>query len=323
MNDSAIPRKIDSLPADLCTGVPAIDRYLEQINARLTGSATIRRATLSEARDFILDATAGTDDREAAIGAAIDEFGSPQAIGASQRRERRLIFLKLALATGPAFAVLMLVAGSLGLPSVGERWGLHAGIFVFNMLAFGVSMGAVFAYVIGVSRPAPAAFDAAAGEDGFLVAYRKSSHSLCWVLLIVFGTLQIFLLLALADVDPTGFFTAWPWPLTAFMLVLGIKNAGAPLHALQFRARVARDMLVVHRMGAPLQLRRNQVVSVATPGFLRQFFSTRYGNQRRIGWRAEDDSVRVFTLSLTFDVVNGDRLLAWLESAAQENQDRT
>jgi len=322
MNDSVLKSASPSLPADLRTGDPAIDRYLSQIDAHLIGTRSIRRMTLVEARDFVIDASIDAPDRGAAILAATGEFGSPEDIGSTQRRERHGVLLKIALTAGPAFALLMLLAQVLGLPAPGE-WGTRAIVFVVNMLAFGLGMGAIFAYTVGTPAPSKTTPAAAAGEDGFVATYLGSSRMLCRILIAVFGTMQLLLLLGLFGADPTGIFNAWAWPLTALLLFVNLKNLGAPLHALRFRAEATPGALRIHRLTGPLLLQRQQIVTVARPAYLRQVFSTLYGQQRRIGWRADDGSLRHVTVSLTHDVINGGRLLAWLEAAADENAART
>lgn len=318
MNDAILERQSASLPPDIRSGDPAIDAYLAQINAHLIGTAGVRRATLAEARDFVLDASVGTADRDAGIRAALQEFGSPREIGAAQRRERHAMFLKVALMTGPAFALLMLVASLLGLPSPDDNWRMLAIVFVLNLLAFGSAMGAIFAYVIGGA--AATAPGATAVGDGFVVAYRKSSRVLCWILISVFGAMQLLLLLRLFGVDPTGLFQSWPWPLVVFLLVINLKNVVAPLHALAFGAQASPAGLAVHRLSGPLHLQRRQIATIVKPGYVRQLFSTFYGQQCRIGWRDDAGDLHHFTLSLTHDVINGDRLLAWLEAAADDNR---
>lgn len=318
MNDSVLKSASPSLPADIRTGNPAIDRYLSQIDAHLIGTRGIRRATLLEARDFIVDASTDAADRDAAILAATREFGSPADIGSIQRRERHGMLLKIALATGPAFALLMLLAQVLGLPGPGG-WGARALVFVLNMLFFGLAMGVSFAYAIGTPAPSKTPSTAIGGGDGFTVAYRTSSRTLCWILIAVFGTMQLLLLLGLFGADPTGIFNAWMWPLITLMLFVNIKNLGAPLHALRFSAEVTPGALRIHRLTGPLLLQRQQIATITRPSYPRQVFSTQYGQQRRIGWRDEDGSLRHATVSLPPDIINGDRLLAWLEAAADDN----
>lgn len=322
MNDSVLKPASPSLPADVRTGDPAIDDYLSRIDAHLIGTRSIRRTTLVEARDFVVDATIDAADRDAAILAATREFGSPADIGGIQRRERHGVLLTIAVATGPTFALLMLLAQVLGLPGPGD-WGTRALVFVLNMLLFGLAMGASFAYAIGTPAPSKTPPTATEGGDGFTVAYRTSSRTLCRILIAVFGTMQLLLLLGLFGADPTGIFNAWMWPLITLLLFVNLKNLGAPLHALRFRAEATPGALQIQRLAGPLLLQRRQIVSVTEPAYPRQIFSTLFGQQRRIGWRAGDGSLRHTIVSLNPDVINGDRLLAWLEAAAHDNAART
>ncbi|TWT21067.1 hypothetical protein FQY83_06805 [Luteimonas marina] len=322
MNDSVLKPVSPSLPADLRTGDQAIDRYLAQINAHLIGTRSVRRMTLVEARDFVVDASIDAPDRGAAILAATGEFGSPEDIGSTQRRERHGVLLKIALMAGPAFALLMLLMQVLGLSAPGG-WRSLAIVFVWNMLAFGLGMGALFAYAIGTPAPSKTAPATATGENGFVATYLDSSRMLCRILFAVFGSMQLLLLLSLFGADPTGIFNAWAWPLTAFLLFVNFKNVAAPLHALRFRAEATPGTLRIHRLTGPLLLQRRQIVTVARPSYLRQAFSMLYGQQHRIGWRADDGRLRHVTVSLTPDVINGGRLRAWLEAAADENAART
>lgn len=106
MTSSLLRLPSPRFPADVATGEARIDGYLMRLDAALAGSAAVRRQTLLEARDFLLDASAGASD--AALQAAIDAFGPAEQVASEQRLERRRLLISIGWRTGLTYAMLML-----------------------------------------------------------------------------------------------------------------------------------------------------------------------------------------------------------------------
>jgi hypothetical protein len=301
---------------DLRTGDAGIDRFLEALDGALVGSAGIRRATVLETRDTLLEvrdrARAAGEDEAAAVSEAIAAFGTPAQIGDEQRRGCASRFRKLALAMGLLFAALMLVIGLVAGPWPGAHpWGL-AVMFVLQALLFGLPMGFLFAYVI--PAPLPTARDAGDGS-GFDVHYPPLSMAMARVALISSGGMEVAQALGLAGLTPLAQFR---WQLLAVLLVINAKNVLAALDGVCFRAQVVDDILHLRTaLGGAVQVPRARIVSIVRRGPLFQLLWPTYGRIHRLAWRDDDGRVRHRLLSLNRELVHGDRLLAWCEQAAR------
>ncbi|PJK13626.1 hypothetical protein CO614_00605 [Lysobacteraceae bacterium NML120232] len=308
------------------THEPTIDQYLQQINQHLIGSRAVRSHTLNEARDFLLDvaASARPEDKAAALAEAMQEYGSPGHIGKEQRKERHQICIKIALLSGPIFAVLMLLTMLLqaGVAQMLSAWQTWLLVFFTNMLLFGLGMGASFAYLIAFPATPSQAGHTPAADNRFEMICRPVSRKISWMMLAVFVPFEILLLLALFGIDliPGLEFSRLRLPAVLLLAFINFKNITASLNALWFKAYVEHDILHVQRLGRSWQLRRQDILAVTRPSLLRQFFSIQFGQQQQITWQTATGQKQQLTLSISADVINGDRLVAWLESAAHENR---
>ncbi len=188
MTSSLLRPPSPRFPADVAAGDARIDDYLIRLDAALAGSAAVRRQTLLEARDFLLEAGAGTSD--AALRSAIDAFGPVEQIAGEQRRERRRLLFSTAWRAGPAFAVLMLAMTLIDKGLDDLHWGVHAGVFIFHTLFFGGCMGYYVAYLMPKSMPTAAD---AKGPGRFAVRYPASSRRISAGALMMMGALEMLL----------------------------------------------------------------------------------------------------------------------------------
>ena len=295
-------------PADVATGDARIDGYLIRLDAALTGTAAVRRQTLLEARDFLLDAGAGASD--AALQAAIDAFGPPEQVAREQRHERRRLLVSIGWRTGLAFAALMLVMRFIGEGFDGTHWGVHVGVFIFSALFFGGCMGYFAAYVMPKSMPAAAD---ASGPGCFVVRYPTSSRRISAGLLVAMGTLEVLLAAGLAG---KGLFAESPPALLVFLAAINLKTVLAAATSMRFGVIVEASTVTFNGLGGATIVRRDQIVSLDTPSPILQLLWSGFGRARRATWRDDSGKLRRRLLPQNTDVIHGDRLIAWLENAA-------
>lgn len=307
-------------PADMHTGDPRIDRYLEAIDLRLVGSAAVRRATLLEAREYLLDAREHADaqanDIDKAISEAIDSFGTADDIGREQREDRYRNFRSMALATGPSFAGLMLLLELFNGAAHDKGWAVLAGMFVFHALFFGVFFGYLVTYVMTAARPATAA---QSSTDGFKVHYSRPGRWAAWGLLIVFGLFTAAIAAALGNRGPLAGdgFSATALVMMALLAALTWVRA---IDGILFKASISDNVLTLRGIGGTSRIAQHQIIGIDKPGNLSQFFWPSFGGQYIIRWHDDAGHTRSHRISLNPDLIGGDRLLAWLESAAASSE---
>jgi hypothetical protein len=304
-------------PMDMRSGDTRVDAYLETLDSALPGSASVRRRTLLEARDYLMEAleharTHRTDENTA-LSDAIDDFGQAQHIGREQRRTCAASFRTLAWRTGLTFATIMLLFSLLGLGKLAITWQMLAFAFVFNAVFFGIFMAFFFVYVFPQSMPAA---QDASGPGRFTVHYPRLSIRMAWGLVIVFGTMQILLAAGLVG---WGLFSNWPMSAVILMMMLNVKTILAAIDALFFQAKVEADALHLGGLGGHASITRDQIVSVVKPGLMFQLLWPIYTDIRRLTWRDDAGKTHCRHLSLNRELIHGDRLMAWLEGAAREN----
>ena len=307
MTSSLLRLPSPRFPADVAIGDARIDGYLIRLDAALAGSAAVRRQTLLEAHDFLLDAGAGASD--AALQAAIDAFGPAEQVASEQRRERRRLLISIGWRTGLAYAMLMLAVSFIGEGVDGTHWGVQVGIFIFNVLVFGGCMGYFLAYVIPKSMPVAAD---ASGPGHFVVRYPTSSRWMSAGMLVAMGALEVLLAAGLAGMGP---FADSPPALLFFLLTINLKTVLAAATSLKFGAMVEGATVTFDRLGGTAIVRRDQIVSVDTPKPIVQLLWPGFGRARRVTWRDDAGKLRRRLLPHNTDVIHGDRLVAWLEDA--------
>lgn len=303
-------------PTDLRTGDARIDRFLEDLDGELVGSAGIRRATLLETRDTLLEARerareAGADE-SAALAETIEAFGTPAQIGREQRRGCASRFRTLAAVTGLLFATLMLGFGVVAMPRPGTDLSVLALAFVAQAAMFGLPMGFLFSYVI--AAPLPATGDAG-DASGFTVHYTRLSAAMAWALLIGFGGLEVALALGVAGLGPLAQIR---WQALVLLMAINVKNVLAAFDGLRFRARVAGDVLHLRTaFGGTVAVPRARIASIVRRGPLFQLLWPAYGRIHRLAWHDDAGRLQHRHVSLNRELVHGDRLLAWCEQAAR------
>jgi hypothetical protein len=304
-------------PADLATGDARIDAHLVALDAALVGAASVRRQTVMEARDFLLEARdhardAGSDDA-AAVDDAIATLGPIEAIAREQRAARAALFRRAAFGMGLGYAALMLLFSLLRTGLAGAHWVALAGAFAAHAVLFGATMGYLVAYVF--KRAEPTAKDAPM-PGGFLVHFTPTSIALSWGLAAAFGLCAALLASGLAGIGP---FAAWAPALAIALLLLDLRLTIGALRAARFRARVDAETLKIDGLFGHAHIPRSAVTGTARAAMPMQLLIPAMGLSHWIEWRDDSGRARRTCVSIAQDLVHGDRLIAWLESAARAN----
>ena len=305
------------LPKDMLTGDMRVDAYLETLDQTLVGASSVRRQTLIEAKDYLLEALEGArndgTDEGIALRRAIEDFGQAEDIGREQRRVRAAMFWRIAWPTGLAFATLMLLFSLLGVSVPTHSWQKLAAVFVFQAVFFGLWMGFFGAYLL--AQPMPTRQDIC-GSGGFAAHYTQLGIRMAWMLVLGFGAMQVMLVAGLVGKGPME---NWPPAGTLLLLLINMKTILAAIDALMFDAKVDADTLRLSGLGGRATIKRGQIVSVTVPGMLFQLIWPLNPKTHRLSWRDDAGRLQRRHVSFNRDLVQGDRLLAWIEDAASEN----
>ena len=315
MTPLAMRLRSPGLPADLATGDARLDAHLIALDAALAGFPAVRRQTLLEARDFLLEARdrardAGRDDATAAQ-EAIALLGPIEEIAREQRASRTALFRSTVLSTGLGGAGAMLLLSLLHTGWAQADWIALAGTFAFHAGFFGITLGYFLTYV--VKRAEPAAQDAPA-PGSFLVQFAPTSIALSWGLAAVFGLACLLVAAGLAGVGPV---VSMPTAMAVALLLISLRLTLGALRAARFRARVDADTLRIDGLFGPVVIARAAITGSNRATMPMQLLIPAAGLSHQIDWRDDSNRARRTWVSIAPDLVHGDRLIAWLEAAAR------
>src|SRR5690554_5371388 len=156
-----------AFPTDLNTHDSAIDQYLQTLDADLVGSTGVRRVTLEEVRDHLLEQKSqliqsGHSEAEAGRQATAN-FGPAALHAKEQRQERYKLFVTMFFRFGLIFASLMLLmslastSSFLGEEKSGrsllENLPTLATLFLFNMSFYGFFMSYWYSFAFTQAKP--------------------------------------------------------------------------------------------------------------------------------------------------------------------------
>lgn len=305
-----------AMSPDLITGDARIDACLRTLDAALLGAASVRRHTVMEARDFLLESRDHARrvglDADAAADRAIESLGDIRAIASEQRARLSRLFWRTGPALGLAYATLMLGLSLLD----GRRdpdLATLAVVFALQALSFGGVMGYLVAYVF--KRAEPRASDSE-GPDHFRVAYTPTGIGTSWVLAAAFALMMAIIAAGFFGIGP--FAGSSPWLIVALLLV-DLRVTLAALRAAVFRAETRGDSIAIHGLAGPTTIARAAIARLRRDPPLMQLLVPGLGVSWCVVWRGEDGGLRRTRVSINSELVHGDRLLAWLEDAARDN----
>lgn len=313
------------LPADLVTGDAGLDARLQELDARLAGSAAVRRPTLQEARDFLLEAreralASGRSPAEAAD-EAVAALGDVAEIAAEQRSRLRSIFFGYALSSGVVYGTLMTAIKGLqgeydGAWNDAALWLRVVGYFMFNAVFFGVIFSCTMTYLLS-PRSTPRERDAQA--DGFEVGQGKRYVWLAWVMAMLSATSLAMWMAALFGRGP--FFPTAPAAAVLLSIISAHLCAGLVFNAM-FRATVTREAVTVRGLFGHQRIARDVVTEIRDAGILERVASIYAAPSLIVSWRDAGGEVRKSRIPSTPEIANIDRLRAWLDDAIEAGRAR-
>jgi hypothetical protein len=313
-----------AFPHDLTTGNSAIDAYLQQLDAGLAGSTGVRRITVEEARDHILEhceqlISQGLPERDAAE-RAVASFGAAEEHALAQRRERYGMFGSMFLRFGLIFATLMLLMSLLSpssflradsvSQSFLEQLPLMATLFVFNTCFYGFFMSYWYTFAFSPAKPAPIT-QGVQGE--VLQVYSpKSSKYAAIFLVLMMGTITISCVLGIFGI---GYMASSGIVLNGILAVVaGQMVLGS--HVAWVRYELSNAHFTVFSPLGTKTFAREQITDLVELPMWRQFLVTRLGKQYWLLWRNQDNKPQRTVVVINGEMHNGDQLIATLKSNA-------
>lgn len=305
-----------NLPNDMKTGHRAIDVVLVQLDRQLIGTPAVRRLTLNEVREHLLEShrahqAAGLDQASAAS-RAVREFGAPSELASNQRAARLNLWKRVGFSTGLTFATIMLVFESLA--GITSEFGAANAIvsFLFHGVFFGTLMGAWLALA---SVPAmPQARTAIEHGHYRVETPTRSRRTFTIGLMVVMLGLSALFALGLFGFGPMA--SLWPGG-NVLMFLLASGNAiGAASSGWQ-KLDVSPAGLAYSNL-----LRREQIEWAAIESVQSRFnplfhLLPMMGCPHRIIWRDRNSRQRRLLVVLNHEMTHADRLQADLERVAE------
>jgi len=313
------------LPADLVTGDARLDARLQELDARLAGSAAVRHSTLQEARDFLMEAReralAAGRGRPEAADEAVAALGDIGEIAAEQQSQLRSIFFGYALSSGLVYGTLMTAIMGLrgeydGAWNDAALWLRVVGHFMFYAVFFGVIFSGTMTYFLR-SRSTPGERDAQA--DGFEVGQGKRYVWLAWGMAMLSAASLAMWMAALFGRGP--FSPTAPSAAVLLSIISAHLCAGLVFNAM-FRASVTREAVTVLGLFGKQRIARDAVTEVRDAGIVERLASIYAAPSLIVSWRDAGGEVHKSRIPSTPEFANIDRLRAWLDDAIETGRAR-
>lgn len=300
-------------PSEVATGHEAIDAYLRRVDAGCIGAASVRKLTLLEIRDHLLESrergVRDGLDPAAAAERAVERFGPAERHAAAQREARWAVWRYEAVRGGLFFAGGMLLLDVLVWGELSTLGPLGpVGAFLFHAVFFGAPFGGWLA--LGYAKRVPEATDD--GSDRSFVVRAPWSSKIA-------GVGVAIVMSAVAAVGLAGLLGLEGGPELSTRQNLFFFIGGGLL-ALSGSSAFRR--IEVHpdeiRYGGLLRhatIGRDRIVEVRPEPRLRVIQMTMAVSPYRIVWEDKVGRRRRLLLFISPDMVHADRLRAQLEEA--------
>lgn len=316
-----------TFPGDLATGNAAIDQYLRDLDARLVGSQGVRKITLEETRDHLLESTdhmvAAGQPIEKAAEQAVVNFGDVEVHAKSQRQERYKLFVTMFFRFGLTFATLMFLMSLMSTASFlgeekAERSLLEnlptmATIFVFHATFFGFFMSYWYTFAFTQAKPEPVKLSAT-GEVLEVYSPKGSKYAAIF-LLIVMGGISLS---CLAGLFGWGYMAPTGTALNVILFLLGAQLAIGGCVAWD-RYELTQDTLTIRSFTGNHTVPRAGIVDLKEKPFWRSFVGLGIGKHYALIWRDDAGQLHSINLVLNGEMHNSDSLIATLKATADDS----
>lgn len=317
-----------AFPRELLTEKQAVDSYLQTLDAGLVGSAGVRKDTLEEVRDHLLEhseqlALQGKTEQEAAK-QAVSDFGDTELHAKAQRQERYKLFINNFFRFGLTFATLVLLINLLSAASVGgdqasdhvafDNLALLVSLYAFNTCFYGFFMSYWYSFIFTQAKPTTAEVpDNAITLD---VYSGKSSKYLALVLAAAMGFIAVSSLLGIwgyGYMAPSGVVVNAILFFFAGQMAIGSQVAWT-------RYRLSGDTLLVKGPLSTQHFARSHIQDlVQLPRWRNFFFAGGLGQHFALVWKDEAGNTKRSTLVINGEMHNSDQLVAALKASTQES----
>jgi hypothetical protein len=304
------------LPTELLTGDARIDDHLDQLDRALVGTARVRRPVVQELRDFLLDAKDAAlrdgRDADAAVDDAISAAGTVDEIAGDQRAAKRREFLRIVRLTGLPWGLWMTVFMGIYFWSEFGRLSIsQIGVLIAGMSIAGLLFGALMGALVYIAVPGTVSLPSTRPDSEFVVELSRPGRRWLYAL-TVFATL----LIGLPAASLTGYGFDWPAALSTLLLLMNVPMVIFIVRYRWFRATVAGDRLRMVGVSGGIEISRGEILGLERPTMLRRWLNMApAGDACDLVWRGEDGRTRRRVLPLTPDMIDSDRLRAWIEAA--------
>ena len=298
-----------SFSQDLLTGVPALDDYLQQVDAELAGRASLRRLTLEEVRDHLLEqyttlAEQGLDPDQAAH-QALQGFGSAPELGAEQRRETYRAFYKHIVLFGLPFAVLM----SIVMREFNTSWLITAITFVGQFLFYGIFMSLFMTFSAVRQKPATVLETQSEGADTLRVYVPKKSKLIALVMLIFGSAMTLLCVVGILGVGVGQYYGLIGNLVMIYCgvgLIVGMSSAWT-------RININGNQMEIHTLFGQKRFVIQKVNVFARIPRWQAFWLPAFGRSHRLIVETDSGTTDRFYLTLNGETYNSDKLVAFLE----------
>ncbi|CUS48087.1 MAG: hypothetical protein HLUCCO02_05900 [Idiomarinaceae bacterium HL-53] len=305
----------------LATGFSELDQYLQDLDQCLVGAKSVRRLTLEEARDHLLEHTemliAQGKNEEEAASEAIQSFGSAEAHCKTQRKERVTLFFRMLVSFGAMFAFLMTIFAVIGTPMSEIDWVLIGQQFIFYALFYGTFMSYWFTFGFAQAKPTQSRADVEEG-DVLRVYSGKASKIAAVFLIIMMSFIGVMALLGTVGIA----FMVHNHPIVNLLIAaIGLQLAfSAPIAFGEYL--LTQNELQIRVIGEKQTIPLAQIQRIETLSRTQRLLRVRMGEPHILHWGTNGELNQTMVL-LNGEMHNSDQLLAALREHAERNQAAT
>lgn len=317
----------NAFPCELLTKNQTVDSYLQSLDAGLVGSAGVRKTTLEEVRDHLLEHTEqlvmqGSTEQKAAE-QAVNEFGDAELHAKAQRQERYKLFIRMFFQLGLTFASLMLLISLLSAETFGgdqasghwssDNLAMQVWLFAFYTCFYGFFMSYWYSFIFTQAKPT--SVEVSDNASMLAVYSGKSSKYAAVFLMVMMSLIAIASFLGLFGY---GYMAPSGVTVNAILFVFAGQMAIGSRVAWTCYMLSGDTLLVKGPLGTQ-QFVRSHIEALEQLPRWRNFFCLRgVGQQYALVWKDEAGNTKRSTLVINGEMHNSDQLIAALKASAQD-----